>query len=326
MTPAVARRIAWSLVGVLLGLALVLALPSRPAAQRAPAAAVDSASSGAAIVERTPAAPELDAMAPSDAAQAAVGAATLALELNGDLHALARTLLPRAEAGDNEAQHGLALLLRACDRELKRHADRAALDAFLETVPRRSGVDPGNYAALQRDQFDACDGFRDDPLDRYAAEPDWLARAATAGHPLALLARELRAPGEAAARDPVMLREVALAALASQRPEGFMLLLELEFPEADGPEARDATPNALAWWLLACARGYPCGAEAHWRREQDAFRGSQRAALGWDDALLFDLPAHEREQARERAAELGRLLDAGEVEALLPLALREPLP
>jgi hypothetical protein len=77
---------------------------------------------------------------------------------------------------------------------------------------------------------------------------------------------------------------------------------------------------------LACERGYPCGPEVRWRREQLAFRGGQRAELGWDDTLLFDLPAHEREQARERAAELGRALDAGEVETLLPLVLRDPRP
>jgi len=324
MTPAVARRIAWLFVGVLAGLAFVFVLPTRSVTPRTPGTAVAPAPSdpAAAADAATPSAQA--ALGPSGAARPAVGRATLALELNGDLHALARELLPRAEAGDGEAQYGLALVLRACDLELKRHADRAALDDFLESVPRRSGVDPGNYAALQRDQFDACDGFRDDPLNRYAAEPDWLSRAAAAGHPLAVLERELRAPGDHAARDPEALRDAALATIASHRPEGFLQLMELEFPDTDGPEARDATPNAVAWRLLACARGYPCGPDAHWHREQDAFRGSQRAELGWDDALLFDLPAHEREQARERAAELGRLLDAGADDELLPLALHEP--
>lgn len=329
MSPIVARRIAWSFIGVLLGLGLVLTLPERPApsaANLAEPGVVTRVTSAPATAADTRHESPVGSVISATTEPGAVSAATLALEQGGDLHALARQLLARAEAGDAEAQYSLAIITRECAFELKRYADRAEFEAFLETVPRRTGIDPEHYTALQRSRFEACDGFRSDPLADFVTDPDWLSRAATAGHPLAALEHELRLSPPGVERDPASLPAVALAALASRRPEAYMLLLELEFPDEDGPAARDATPNAVAWWLLACERGYPCGPEARWRREQLAFRGGQRAELGWDDALLFDLPAHEREQARERAEELGRALDAGEVETLLPLVLREPRP
>lgn len=327
MSPVVARRIAWSLVGVLAGLALVLALPERTTTSAPRAAATPAKPADAAMTHRA----TIDAGSSGSATPIAAGpgpldAATLALEQGGDLHALARQLLPRAEAGETEAQYSLAIITRECASELKRYADRVELDAFLETVPRRTGIDPEHYAALQRSRFEACDGFRADPLELYAADPPWLERAAAAGHPLAALELALQQSPPGVARDADALRTAARAALASGRPEAYMLLLELEFPDEESPAARDATPNAIAWWLLACERGYPCGPEVRWRREQLAFRGGQRGDLGWEDALLFELPAHEREQARERATELARALAAGELETLLPLALREPRP
>ncbi len=320
LSPVAARRIAWLLVGVLGGLALVLAFPPSP--KRTPplttalGATPAESRTGAAPVRSDPT--EHPPAAASATTSHAVNAAERALQLDGDLHALARSLLSQAEAGDAEALYALGLIVRECHFELARHGDRAALDGFLEGVPRRSGIDPEQYAALQRSRFEACDGFRTDPIDAYGTDAELFARAATAGQPMAALELELRAPLRGAPLDPEALRNAARAALASRRPEAFLLLLELEFPDEDGPEARDATPNAVAWWLLACARGYPCGPEARWRREQIAFRGGQRADLDWDDALLFDLPAHQREQARERAVELGRALDAGEVETILP--------
>ena len=311
------RRLAWLLVGVLGGLAMVLVLPERTPPSVVP---VVAPAEDAAAAELRPAAlaPVDTAVAPSMSAAIPLNAAERALQLDDDLHALALALLPLATAGDAESQYSLALIVRECHFELKRHADRAELDAFLETVPRRTGIDPVEYATLQRRRFEACDGFRADPIEAYGTDAELFTRAAAAGQPLAALELELRAPLRGAPRDATALNDAARAALASRRPEAFLLLLELEFPDEDGPEARDATPNAVAWWLLACQRGYPCGPEARWRREQIAFRGGQRADLDWDDALLFDLPAHEREQARERAVELGRALDAGEVETILP--------
>jgi hypothetical protein len=320
---AALRRLAWLLVGVLFGLALLLAIPDRkpegpPREQTPSAPAVGAAAGSAAAVAPTAAANE----ARDERGTADANAAVHALQQGHDLHALALELLPRAEADDAEAQYSLALITSHCLFELKRYADRAAFEEFLETVPRRSGIDPEQYATFQRRSFEACDGFRADPIHRYIADPDWSARAADAGHPLAALERELRVPGGVEARDPAALRSAARAALASGRPEAFMLLLELEFPDDADDEARDATPNAIAWWLLACQRGYPCGPEARWRHERRAFRSGPSGDLDWEDALLFDLPAHEREQARDRAAELGRALDEGELDAVLPLMVR----
>jgi TPR repeat protein len=331
MSPVLARRLAWSLVGVLGGLSLILALPERgdaPASTAAtPGGEITSPQTRPDGARAAPSAAGAERTDPAASAAAPLmSAGMLALQRDSDLHALARELVPQAEAGDAEAQYSLALVLRECQFDVRRHPDRAEFDKFIESVPRRSGIDPVAYAEFQRSRFDACDGFRSDPVEAFGADVEWFERAATAGHPLARLERELRAPLEGRTSDSVALRDAARDALASRRPEAFLQLLELEFPEADAPEGRDATPNAVAWWLLACARGLPCGPEARWRREQVAFRGGQRTMLGWEDALLFDLPGHEREQARERAAELGRALDAGALEEILPLIVREPRP
>ena len=325
MSPILVRRLAWMLVGALGGLGLLLTLPERPVAT-VPGAAPPSTRAELQTARVALTDDHTDEPTRTTAPAQGLSPALRTLELGGDLHALARELLPAATAGDTESQYGLALVVRECHFELSRNPDRAAFDRFLEGVPRRSGIDPQQYAALQRDRFVACDGFRDDPIDRYGSDAEWFSRAAAGGHPIATLELELRKVREAKPRDAEALHDAAVAALATRRPDAFLLLLELEFPDEDGPATRDAAPNATAWRLLACQRGYPCGPEARWRREQFAFRGSQRAELGWDDALLFDMPAHEREQARDRAAELARALDAGELDAVLPLPLREPQP
>lgn len=323
-----ARRLAWLLIGILIGSALFLALPepARRAATTPIAALVQPAARSTEPVRSDDAEALADDAAPDASSAPAVSAATLAIEFGGDLHPLAQRLLPQALAGDAEAQHQLATVVAVCDAELKRFAGRAELDEFLAGVPARQGIDPERYAELQRDRFEACDGFRAEGLERFGGAADWTARAAAAGHPLATLEQEMRGNALGFEADLAAQRRAALAALESRRPEAFMQLLELEFPDGDGPDARDATPNAVAWWLMACTRGYPCGAEARWRREQVAFRGGQRAELGWEEALLFDLDKHQRVQAQERAAELGRLLDAGDHEAMLPLTLRDAPP
>ena len=322
-----ARRLAWLFVGALVGLALLLTLPDRTARDVTGSRAAPDGSMPGITGTRTSSvpAPTSGGRAPA-IVPATVNAAVLAIERGNDLHALAGALLDDARDGETEAQFSLAFILRYCATEVPRYADRAEFEESLRSVPARTGLDPELYTALQRQQFEACDGFRADPLDGFGTFEDWMMRAAASGHPLAELERQMHPGSFDAQFERDRLQRAARAALASGRPEALLMMFALEFPDQDEPGARDATPQATAWQLLACQRGYPCGPDVRWRREQLAFRGGQRADLGWEDALLFDLEPHEREQARERAGELARALDAGELEAVLPLTLRNPPP
>jgi hypothetical protein len=310
MSPAV--RFAWLAIGVLAGLALLLALPSRPPA-RPPAAAADA--------RATPATVPADAAAPDPMPSAAAGSARAAIEHAAALQPLAAELLPAAQAGDRDAAYALAQVLAHCTAVRARGLAEGDDDARLATA--RAGTDAARYAELWARRADACRGFDDDPLEGYGTSARWLDAAADAGQPVAVLERLLAPTRAADGDDGTALAAAVRAALASGRSDALQLIGPLEHPYSDGVAARDAAARAVAWSLLACRRGYPCDPDADWRRELLAFRGGPQPEMDAEDALLFDLEPHQRELAREHAAELEALLGAGRFDEMMPAPLRD---
>lgn len=326
-----ARRLAWLLIGVLLGLALLLWLPHGPRGAAEPPRLADR-EPATALTAPSPTAPRHELDRPT----ATVGArdrapiplpmnrGTRAAMLDEDLHALAVQLLPLAAAGDAEAEYSLVEVLGACRDDLGRFADRAALDAHLLTLSQRRGIEPGRVADLNRRRFEACAGFRAAGIEPFGDRTEWLQRAAESGHPLARLAM-LEHPDSTRDLAPDDLRrirhDVVRAGLASGRPEALFETLAYEFSDTPG-EDTTAVPYAVAWWLVACARGLECGPDSREWRERQAYGGMPQYEA-WEDMVLYDVDASDREAARERAREILRALDAGEIDSVIPARLGE---
>ena len=335
-TGSPARRLAWLLIGVLLGLSLLMWLPrGRPAAS-APGATAPASTAAAA------GASTLDAAAPERRAVAAALApprilpmnrTNRAIELGEDLHALAVALLSAAEAGDAEAQYSLHRIIDACEYELARFRDEAALAARRdELMERTGGIHGPAAAALDEERYRMCDGFRRDDLARFGERDAWLLRAAEQGHPLASVA--LAVELDRGSPDGVPLsdaervarqRELFLVGLRSGRPEALWEGFAFDAGDLSFEERWSPSPEGVAWLLLACARGFECSRAARWRREFEAI-GGLPPYEDWAEAILFDLPLHSREAALARARELAAALDRGDAEAILPSALREDAP
>jgi hypothetical protein len=338
-TGSPAHRLAWLLVGVLLGLSLLVWLPRGRSEAVAPGSAATAATTtttaadGATAVEA--AAPELRAataaLAPSRVLP--MNRANRAIELGLDLHALAVELLPRAEAGDAEAQYSLMRIVETCEHELARFGDEAALAARRdELMERAAGIHGPAAAALDEERYRMCDGFRRDDLARLGERDAWLLRAAEQGHPLASVA--LAVELDRGSPDGVPLtdaervarqRQLFLVGLGSGRPEALLEGFAFDPGDAQADDGWAPSPQGVAWLLLACARGLECSRAARWRRELEAF-GGLPPYEDWAEALLFDLPSYQREAAMEHARAIAAALDRGDIEAALPGALREGAP
>jgi len=316
-------RLAWLLIGTLLGLALFLALPERPVPR-----------SGTAVPSTAEPAPDAPGAGGTDAltddaaltvVPGTIGPAVRAVELGDDLHALAVALLPAAEDGDREAQFGLARILPHCAAALDKHADHAQHDegGADPALLRPSGADPERYAAVWERRYAACAGFADQPLEAFGDPAHWRQQALAGGHPVLVLRDALGAPPAGSTPlDREALAELVVATLRARRVDAFEMLGALEWAPTDSPDARDAQAGEVAWMLLACRSGFPCGPDADWLLARRAFRAGPLPASDAEDELLFDLPPHERALAQERAAELEAALAAGRWDAMMPAPLR----
>jgi len=332
-TSSPARRLAWLLIGVLVGLSLLMVLPHGSRPKSTPPADGTAASVAARpslpVDAGTPAAPEVVAALAARSVRP-MNRANLAIDRGEDLHALAVQILERAESGHAEAQYSLYRIIDTCAYELTRFKDEAELaERRTELMERPSGYRGPAAAALEVEQYRMCDGFRADPIERFGDADDWLLRAVDAGHPLASVALAVEldrsSPDGAPLSDAERIarqRELFLIGLRSGRPEA--LWEGFAFDAGDPLKSEDRwspAPEGMAWLLLACARGLECSRAARWRRELEAVEGIPPYE-DWAEALMFDLPLHQRETALARARELAAALDRDDTESMLPAALR----
>lgn len=338
-----ARRLAWLLVGALVGLSTLLLLP-----RGRPAPATDAPREAANRTEDWGGSEDADAVTPSpapgDAPRVAPAApvrpssmnrANRAVELGEDLHALATALLPAAEAGDAEAQYSLSRIIDTCAYELTRFPDKAALDRRREELLTRVvGLQGPAVAALDTERFEMCDGFREDPIERFGTRDDWFKRALAQGHPLAGIdalvnpnmdPERVARPGDQTELPKSMARARFIAGIRSGRPEALWASFALDSGELSIGGMWTASADAVAWLLVACRRGYACDRNARWRREGEAF-GGQPVYQDPVDALLFDLPLNERDAARVRADEIAAALERGDIDAIMPDMLKDAPP
>jgi hypothetical protein len=178
-----------------------------------------------------------------------------------DEAALARSLLPAAQAGDTEAQMMLAWILTDC--MFLDHRYRSGKTERDYLLMGETG--PGRQDYLMK-QLIACDALRAMPGDKLGTREEWLRRAAEGGDGRALMQRASEAEG--------MSIDARIAdfhrAIASADPDVLRAIAGLYFipspPSADADAAQEARDAAnlgrVAMDLADCSLGQDCSAQA----------------------------------------------------------------
>ena len=237
----------------------------------------------------------------------------------------AHDALAAASAGDADAQFYLSRALDYC-------AEHNSL--YFQRRGKSIGLDEAlQYAALRhlpidttQDVYDRCHEFIDRDSSDLGRASDWLAQATAAGQPVAqavtaikLLMQEsqrnsVRAGGlpnsdsAATVSDGFDPRQLLRAAVQSKDPEVLFSLGDALTLMA--PTAVDSDTTRLAWWLVACQRGFDCSANAEWVKNSCANSPQCASADGPSD-LVQTLAGDKWPEVEQRAREINSSLDQG---------------
>ena len=244
----------------------------------------------------------------------------------------AHATLPAAQAGDANAQFYLWKAVSFCEHP-----------SYFETSGRTRTLDEAlQFAAAIHASpeavqliYDRCHGFFNNPgVDELGKAMDWLDRATQAGQPSAeattaqlRLSQDLMktyakagaqpteyttaVPVGGDAADPHALMR---AAVESRDPEVLWLIGGSESLLNPTESATDKTINRVAWWYVACQRGFDCSSESDWIRLDCApsFNDCRAGGIAALSAMARDAwPA-----AQERAQAISAKLDAGQWDEL----------
>lgn len=196
-----------------------------------------------------------------------------------DYWEFAQSVLPAALQGDADAQFYLSRALEYCSENnrmfFERRGRQLSLGEAIEFAARR-------HLSLETAQsvFDRCHRFQGQLSNQFGSAAEWLAKATSAGQPLAqastagkILEQRLRqnfvqaggAPNPqqelADKTDPrVLLRD----AVKSGEPEVYFRIGDVQ--GLLRPAATDSNIDRYAWILIACNRGFDCSYAAQWVR------------------------------------------------------------
>ena len=195
-----------------------------------------------------------------------------------DYWAYAQQLLPRARAGDADAQFYLGKILSFCgsvNRGFFEHQrQKITLDEALQLAAER-------YFSLEQVQtlYTRCHGFQTEDVSSWGSEREWFNKATDAGQPAAsasiaadILWRQYletyqKAGGHPELGPPVRpgadLDALLLTAARSLDPEALYMIGKVKALQQQMAHSKDATEE-YAWTLVACQRGFPCNGNFDW--------------------------------------------------------------
>jgi hypothetical protein len=235
----------------------------------------------------------------------------------------ANDALSAANAGDADAQFYLSKALEYC-------AEHNSM--YFQRKGKPIGLDEGLQYAVQRHlpieiaqaAYDRCHEFLDRDSSGLGSAAAWLARATSAGQPLAqgesaskILIQELRqdfvrAGGLPTGDAPDMegdARELFRSAVQSREPEVLFRIGEAQ-PLLD-PANTDSNTNRFAWWLLACQSGFDCTANAEWVKNSCANAPQCVASANGPSDIVRILAGDKWPEVEQRAHDLSISLDEG---------------
>jgi hypothetical protein len=205
---------------------------------------------------------------------------SLRVRLRGarDYSALFAEIAPAALAGDPEAGYVAAKLLGYCRKALGAYfiLPNGQIRTIDEVQARRARVNAGVSQQELLDIYSRCRGFLDDAEFVKDKRPwkSWLDRAAALNYPAALAEQAAERHAESllsGAQSEVnttpgaseSTRDVALAAAESGDPDALFLMADW-VTAREGRSQEDTAALISAWQILACQRGYDCGAGSDW--------------------------------------------------------------
>jgi TPR repeat protein len=242
------------------------------------------------------------------------------LDDSGNYSQYVNSILAAAKNGDPDAQYYLSKALRYCDggyrNYLQRSGRRLTLDEGLQFA-----VKTHRPFDLVQTVYDRCHELMEQGPSEIGTAQDWLDKATRSGQPAAqgmtavlLLNQEaLRSigapnpePSMGVDADP---RELLRAAVQSRDPE---VLWNVGLAQrAINQSSEEKVTNQLAWWIVACQRGFDCGANADWFRL--ACHYDSNCAPGETGLDYLQRNASQISPvAQERAVEINAKLDAGQ--------------
>jgi hypothetical protein len=231
----------------------------------------------------------------------------------------ALAMLPRARAGDFDAQFHLYAALDYCRRGYRNYFDTGQKRRSLEeAVDEAANRPPGDAREIPK-VHSRCRKLMESDIDELGEPQQWLQLAASGKHPRAqaklagqLASRSQRLSGVAAARAQADARALVRESLASRDPAAIWEMGALTSLRADAAGGNDA--DAMAFAQAACDRGLDCSAgseaAAQWCRlvpDCQPFESVQD--------LLLRSSANPAALA-DRARRINELIDAGDWQAL----------
>jgi hypothetical protein len=193
-----------------------------------------------------------------------------------------RHAIPAAKAGNPEAQFYVSEALGYCKQGYERYFHKPSPDLPIPSLEEQIGKFQGHlsqHIAPMRNIYNRCHDLMENDVAQWGTREDWLAKATDAGLPAAqaraaellLVAEEFHEPPSIKIReqDP---RALLRSALETEDPAALLAagtllraIDEMSNPRLNDAHAREGrTENQLAWWLLACNRGYDCSENGPW--------------------------------------------------------------
>jgi hypothetical protein len=199
-------------------------------------------------------------------------------QVQQDYWAYAQQLLPRAKAGNADAQFYLGKILSFCgsvNRGFFEHLrQKITLDEALQLAAAR-------HLSMEEVQtlYTRCHGFQTADVSSWGSEQEWFNKATDAGQPAAsasiageILERQYLETYQKAGGHPELGEPVRpgadpdallLTAAKSLDPEALYGIGKVKAVQQQMAHSNDAT-EAYAWMLVGCQRGFPCNGNFDW--------------------------------------------------------------
>jgi hypothetical protein len=239
-----------------------------------------------------------------------------------------RNAIPAAKAGNPEAQFYVSEALGFCKEGYEKwFLSKTSSDRPAPSAEEVIGKLPAHLTGVIRNVYYKCHDLMENDVAQWGTREDWLAKATDAGLPAAqaraadllLVAEEFHEPSPIKSRqeDP---RALLRSALETKDPAALLVagtflsaIDQLNKPRLNDAQAKgERIENKLAWWLLACNRGYDCSENGPWFGEICASdlrlcQAGQTNAVDYIHRVAEDLHYADLDQ---RAEELNAKVDA----------------
>lgn len=241
-----------------------------------------------------------------------------------DYLAFARSLLPRAQAGDRDAQYDLYVAMDYCRDGYLAYFDQGQQRRSLAEALELAANAPARTREEISRVHSRCRALMESGDEDLAEAESWLTRAAARGHPRAQIEQAARMartsanlPASRQDRSLAEARRMARESLASRDPAVIWKLGSLAPLRGDARAGTDM--DAAAFARAACERGLDCGpgsaAAEEWCRQVPDCQPSESV----EDMLLRT--SADPSRVAERARQINAQIDAGDWQGL---GLAEP--